>query len=221
MEEELELSYEHTVFQTKEELFNFLRQNSTQKSVNGANIQNFIEDNQIRIYEPTFTPPEGFHFYCVEIWSGYSAYIYVTDVYIKRLEERKSSAEAAAQAAESKSIHQSSYETKVEIPTTSISGLTPDLAFEAENMIILQWCTAVREDPLSWIIENQDLKPLGSSDNPKYYYAVNAPQGTPINYDIDWETDGHYCFARIPASLFSEEAVAEICSFKPVTVPLN
>lgn len=223
--------YEHIPFKTTQDLFDFLRQNSTQKSVNGANIQNFIKDNQIAIFEPTFTPPNGFHFYCVEIWTGYSAYFYVTDAYLKRIEERKSSAEAAAQAAESISIPLSSYETKDESSETiekTSSGVTSspteinaDLVFLLENELVIQWCTAVWDDPLTRVIENPAFKPLGNSENPKYYYSVNAPQGTPINYDVYWETDGHYCFARIPAALFSEEAVAEICSFKPVTVPIG
>ncbi len=226
VEEVAALSYAHTAFQTKEELFDFLRQNSDKKSVNGANIQNFIKENQITIFEPTFTPPDDFHFYYVEIWSDNGAFIYVTDAYIERMEQRKSSLEAAAQ---SKSTPQSSYETKVEIPTentssgetTSLSGLTSDLVFEAENMIILQWCTAVWEDPLTHTIENQSLKPLGNSESPKYYYAANDTYGAPIDYQIYWEIDGHFCFARFPAALFSEETVAEICSFKTVTVPLG
>jgi len=229
IEEVAALSFAHTAFQTKEELFDFLRQNSDKKSVNGVNIQNFIKENQITIFEPTFTPPEGFHFYCVEIWYGYSAYIYVTDAYIERMEERRSSREAAAKAAaQSMSIPQSSYEIKTENPTgnsssreTVLTGSDSDLVFYAENVIVLQWCTAVWEDPLTHTIENQSLKPLGKSENPKYYYAANDTYGAPIDYQIYWETDGHFCFARFPAAFFNEETILEICSFKTTTVPLR
>ncbi|HNX14056.1 MAG TPA: hypothetical protein PK854_01425 [Oscillospiraceae bacterium] len=226
-----EPSYDHTYFKTTQELLDYLKQNSAEKEINGVKIQNFIKDNQIAIYEPTFTPPYGFHLSSVEIWTVYGSYTYVTDDLIDYLDKIRSSARAAF---ESISHPQSPYVTKVEssIPsemTTSSDKSSPSedySAFSAKNMIILQWCTAKSKIPgaaLAWDIENSNLQPLGNAEQAEFYYSANStgPDGIPTNYHIYWETDGYVCFASIPGALFSEENVEKICSFKPVTVPLG
>ena len=226
-----ELSYDHTYFKTTQELLDYLKQNSTEKEVNGVKIQNFIKDNQITVYEPTFTPPDGFNLSSVEIWTVYGSYHYATDDLIDYLDKIRSSALAAI---ESTPHPQSSYVTKVEssIPSeksssseeSSFSGTVDDSIFRAENRIILEWCTAKSKIPgaaLAWDIKNSNLQPLGNDENPKYYYSANDPAGVPISYCVYWETDGYVCYASIPAALFSEENVAIICSFKPVMVPLG
>jgi lipopolysaccharide export system protein LptC len=228
-----ELSYDHTRFTTTDELVNYIKQNSAEEEIMGVKIQNFIKDGQIKINEPTFTPPTGFKLYSVEIWTVYGSYTYITDKFVDYLEEIKSSNQAAA---ESMSYPKSSYETKDEIPninrglltssgeTASLSDYEKDAAFRAENRIIMQWSTEKSEKPgaaLTWCIENFNLKPIGNDEKPTYYYSLNDSSGIPVSYCIYWETDGYLCYATIPAALFSEEAVAEICSFKTVTVPLG
>ncbi len=224
--EPAKLSYDHTRFKTTQELLDYLKQNSTEKEINGIEIQNFIKDNQITIYEPTFTPPDGFHLSSVEIWTVYGSYHYATDDLIDYLDMIRSSALAAV---ESISHPQSSYETKVESLITSeknvssedssISDTIDDSTYRAKNMIILQWCTEKSETPgaaFAWSIKNFGLVPLDNVENHTYYYSTNG-----VIYSIYWETDGYLCFASVPAVLFSEENVAKICSFKPVTVPLD
>ncbi len=222
-----ELLYDHTRFTTTDELVNYIKQNSSEEEIMGVEIQNFIKDGQIKINEPTFTPPMGFKLHSVEIWTVYGSYTYITDKFVDYLEEIKNSNQAAV---ESMSYPESSYETKDEGlitssgETASLSDYEKDVAFRAENRIILQWSTEKSEKPgaaLAWCIENFNLKPIGNNERPTHYYSPNDSSGIPISYSIYWETDGYLCYASIPAALFSEKTVAEICSFKTVTVPLG
>ena len=229
---EICVSWAPMQFESTQQLVNYLRQCRNATVIQDVDIQNFIQDGIVTVYEPSFTPPDGFRATGITVHYAYCAYHYQTEALIASHEQLMSSQHAAAQAElQSRSYPISSYEIMVESselygePKTSSEQAIlhaqqkAEDKFRAESRITIEWCTQKSDDPLPWVIEHYALKPLGDSENPKYYYKEQVQYGEVWAYDVYWNMNGYRCYAYIPAILASEESIAKICSLRPVTAP--
>ena len=91
-------------FESTEKLINYLRDCRNETYGQDFSVKNYIKDGVVIVYEPSFTPPDGFRFAYVEI-GYYCTYTYYTDAWTTSHEHKMSSMfESARAAAQSKSF---------------------------------------------------------------------------------------------------------------------